>query len=78
MPVELPGYFDHHQELVYICTLCAGHIPTGLKISDDRSLARPHIDRHICLSEPSPQGLVNLEELGYLDAVAHIMGVPLP
>lgn len=72
---ELPGFFNKDQELVFICLRCAGHIPTGVKISDERSGAQQHIDRHVCLSEPSVQGLQNLEELGFIDEVAKILGI---
>lgn len=76
--MELPGFFNHQRELVYICTRCAGHIPTGIAIDQDRDGEQWHIDRHVCLSEPSAQGLMNLEELGFIDVVADILGVPHP
>ena len=72
------SFYGPRYELIHICLRCAGHIPTGSTIynSPDQEQIQQLLDRHICLQEPSPEGLRTLEELGYFDAVANIVGVP--
>lgn len=67
------AFAAQNNEVVLICHSCAGHCPTGqTRFADQYDEVW---QRHRCLPEPSPEGLLTLEELGQISVVADILGV---